>query len=92
MSESESGSIDEELGELMKTADEMLASASMMIIQLKVPGENESERKKIWLEAKLLSEFSVFDLDGVFASLKDAACGRPTGQSWFAFMKWVFWG
>ena len=85
-------SIDEEVEELLKSADEMISSASMMITQLKIPDETELDRQKIWLEAKLVPEFSIFDLDTVFASLKEAACRRPTVQSWFAFMRWVFWG
>ena len=58
----------DDLDKLMLSVDEMLASASNMIIQLKVPEDNENDRKKIWEEAKLKAEFSVFDLEEVFTS------------------------
>jgi len=81
-----------DLDKLMLSVDEMLASASDMIIQLKVPEDNETDRKKIWQNAGLKAEFAVFDLGEVFASLKGAACNRRKEQSWFSFMRWVFWG
>ncbi len=81
-----------DLDKLMLSVDEMLASASNMIIQLKVPEDNENDRKKIWEEAKLKAEFSVFELEEVFASLKMAACNRKKEQNWFSFIRWVFWG
>lgn len=85
-------STDSELEELIKSADNLLSSASLMIIQLKIPTSDELDRKKIWLDTKLSAEFSVFDLDTVFSSLKEAAISRPAEQSWFSFIRWVFWG
>ncbi len=82
----------DDLEKLMMAADKMLASASHMLIQLRVPDESETDRKKIWHEARMKAEFSVFELGEVFASLKEAACNRKKEQNWFSFIRWVFWG
>jgi hypothetical protein len=82
----------DDLDKLIMATDKMLASASNMLIQLKVPEDNETDRKKIWHEARMKAEFSVLELGEVFASLKEAACNRKKEQTWFSFIRWVFWG
>lgn len=80
----------QQLEGLINDANEGLTKATAMIINFSVP-EPESERSRLWAEADLKPQITVFELRDLFERLKPFACCRPKDQSWFAFMRWLLW-
>ena len=73
-------------------ADDLATKMDHLLIRLNEPGPEETDRAAIWHQAGLKSEIAIFDLDDVFSKLKEAACKRPKGMSWFHWMQWIFFG
>lgn len=73
-------------------AEDLVTKMDHLLIRLNEPGADEADRATIWRQAGLKPEIAIFDLDEVFVRLKEAACKRPKGISWFQWMQWVFWG
>ncbi len=73
-------------------ADDLATKMDHLLIRLNEPGPEETDRAAIWRQAGLKPEIAIFDLDEVFGRLKEAACKRPKGMSWFHWMQWALWG
>lgn len=96
MSESESEQDEftlkrQQLEGLIHEATDGLIKADAMIINFSMP-EPDSERSRLWFEAGIRPQITVFELRDLFERLKPLACRRPKEQSWFEFMRWLLWG
>ncbi len=76
---------------LINDATEGLTKVEALIINFSVP-DPDSERARLWIEADVRQQITVFELRDLFERLKPLACIRPQGQSWFEFMRWLLWG
>jgi hypothetical protein len=96
MSESESDELtlkQRQIEGLISEATEGLTKAEAMIINFNAPDpESEPERIKLWSEAAIQSQITVFELRDMFERLKPLACRRRKEQSWFEFIRWLLWG